>query len=76
MIVIGGRNSANTNRLAQICRDHGRQTYHIETAVELASIDFDTIDNIGITAGASTPDWIIQEVLDALNKRANLKTEQ
>ena len=61
MLVIGGKNSANTTRLAQlfakICR-----TYHIETAEELQPAWFDNIEKIGITAGASTPDWIIKEV--------------
>ena len=61
MLVIGGKNSANTTRLAQICAEKCR-TYHIETAAELQQVWFDKIEKIGITAGASTPDWIIKEV--------------
>ena len=61
MLVIGGKNSANTTRLAQLCAAEC-QTYHIETAVELQDEWFDKIKKIGITAGASTPDWIIKEV--------------
>ena len=61
MLVIGGKNSANTTRLAQICAKICR-TYHIETAEELQPAWFDNIEKIGITAGASTPDWIIKEV--------------
>ncbi len=61
MLVIGGKNSANTTRLAQLCADQCR-TYHIETADELQNRWFDKIEKIGITAGASTPDWIIKEV--------------
>lgn len=61
MIVIGGKNSANTTRLAQICSDIC-PTHHIETAEELDPAWFTNIDKIGITAGASTPDWIIKEV--------------
>ncbi|TYZ28819.1 4-hydroxy-3-methylbut-2-enyl diphosphate reductase [Selenomonas caprae] len=61
MLVIGGKNSANTTRLAQLCADKCR-TYHIETAAELQDEWFDKIEKIGITAGASTPDWIIKEV--------------
>jgi len=61
MIVIGGKNSANTTRLAQICSDIC-PTHHIETAEELDPTWFTNIDKIGITAGASTPDWIIKEV--------------
>ena len=61
MIVIGGKNSANTTRLAQICSDIC-PTHHIETADELDPTWFENIEKIGITAGASTPDWIIKEV--------------
>ena len=61
MLVIGGKNSANTTRLAQLCAKEC-QTYHIETAAELQDEWFDKIKKIGITAGASTPDWIIKEV--------------
>ena len=61
MLVIGGKNSANTTRLAQLCATKC-QTYHIETAAELQDAWFEEIEKIGITAGASTPDWIIKEV--------------
>jgi (E)-4-hydroxy-3-methyl-but-2-enyl pyrophosphate reductase/ribosomal protein S1 len=63
MIVVGGRNSANTRRLAQVCEEQQCPTYHIETAEELQPLRFKGMKNIGITAGASTPDWIIQEVV-------------
>ena len=61
MLVIGGRNSANTTRLAQLCEKKCK-TYHIETAAELKPAWLDNADKVGITAGASTPDWIIGEV--------------
>ena len=61
MIVIGGRNSANTTRLAQLCAEQCK-TYHIETAAELEPVWLDRANKVGITAGASTPDWIIGEV--------------
>ena len=61
MLVIGGRNSANTTRLAQLCQEKCR-TYHIETAQELSPDWLDKANTVGITAGASTPDWIIGEV--------------
>ena len=61
MIVIGGRNSANTTRLAQLCQSKCK-TYHIETAQELNPVWLEKADKVGITAGASTPDWIIGEV--------------
>lgn len=63
MIVVGGRNSANTTRLAQLCTKHC-VTHHIETVDELQSDWFNNIKKIGITAGASTPDWIIKEVYE------------
>ena len=72
MIVIGGKNSANTGRLAQVCREQGCPTYHIETAAELDTAWFRGMQNIGITAGASTPDWIIQEVVNIME---NLQAE-
>ena len=68
MIVIGGKNSANTTRLAQLCGDKCK-TYHIETADELRDDWFDKIKKIGITAGASTPDWIIKEVYKKCQKK-------
>ena len=61
MLVIGGRNSANTTRLAQLC-ERKCKTYHIETAGELSPEWLENADKVGITAGASTPDWIIGEV--------------
>ena len=61
MLVIGGKNSANTTRLAQICAEK-TVVHHIETASEMEDAWFHNIKKIGITAGASTPDWIIREV--------------
>ena len=68
MFVIGGKNSANTSRLAQLCAERCK-TYHIETAAELQPQWFDKIEKIGITAGASTPDWIIEEVHKQCQKK-------
>ena len=62
MLVIGGSNSANTQKLANICRQNGCRTEHIESAEEIDTHWFDGVENVGITAGASTPDWIIREV--------------
>ncbi|PIP42552.1 4-hydroxy-3-methylbut-2-enyl diphosphate reductase, partial [Candidatus Desantisbacteria bacterium CG23_combo_of_CG06-09_8_20_14_all_40_23] len=66
MLVIGGKNSANTSRLAQVCAMSGCTTHHIETAAEIQSEWLKGIEKIGITAGASTPPWIIDEVMDKL----------
>jgi 4-hydroxy-3-methylbut-2-enyl diphosphate reductase len=64
MLVIGGFNSANTNRLAQICREIQPRTHHVETAEQIESAWFAGVSTVGITAGASTPRWIIDEVMD------------
>lgn len=66
MIVIGGRNSANTNRLASLCKLAGVTTYHIETSNELHSSWFESVNTVGVTAGASTPEWLIEDVLNKL----------
>ncbi len=63
MIVVGGRNSANTTRLAELCKEKCR-TFHIETAEELSPGQLIQYKKIGITAGASTPDRIIREVYE------------
>ncbi|MFW6381413.1 MAG: bifunctional 4-hydroxy-3-methylbut-2-enyl diphosphate reductase/30S ribosomal protein S1 [Bacillota bacterium] len=68
MIVIGGYNSANTNRLAEICRNTETPTYHVETARDLDRSWLERGQKIGITAGASTPDWLIKEVIQAMNE--------
>ncbi len=54
MLVIGGRNSANTNRLAEVCRNEGVETHLIETVDELKKDWFENIHRVGVTAGAST----------------------
>ncbi len=62
MIVVGGYNSGNTQRLAGICREVQPETYHIETSKEIDPKWLWKKGRIGLTAGASTPSWIIQEV--------------
>jgi len=69
MLVIGGKNSANTTRLAQLCATKCK-TYHIETVEELQDDWIKDVNKIGITAGASTPDWIIKEVFKQCQSRA------
>lgn len=62
VIVVGGRNSANTNRLVEICAQAGVPTYHIETSAEIEVDWVKGMQVVGVTAGASTPQWIIDEV--------------
>lgn len=68
MVVVGGRNSANTTHLAEICRSRGIPVYHIETEEEIRVDWFPSIESVGVTAGASTPDWIINNVIDSLKR--------
>lgn len=63
MLVVGGAHSANTQKLAAICQEAGAITYAIETAAEIQAQWFKGAKKVGITAGASTPDWIIEEVV-------------
>ncbi len=65
MVVIGGKNSGNTRRLAEICRSSCANTHHVESAAEIEGPWFDGAQNIGITAGASTP----QSHIDAARAR-------
>ena len=68
MFVVGGRNSANTNRLAEICEHSGVPTYHIETGDEIVEEWVKGMLVVGLTAGASTPEWIITEAKERLEK--------
>ncbi len=67
MIVIGGRHSSNSNKLYRLAKERCPNTYFIETARELESISLPSAYIIGITAGASTPDCIIKEVVAGMN---------
>jgi 4-hydroxy-3-methylbut-2-enyl diphosphate reductase len=70
MIVVGGKNSSNTTHLAQLCVEIGTPAFHIETPEELASPEItealNKANRIGLTAGASTPDWVIHHVHETL----------
>ena len=67
MVIVGGRRSANTKRLYQTACERGVPSYHVETADELPG-EMVKYDTIGVSAGASTPDDIIQEVVDHLSR--------
>jgi 4-hydroxy-3-methylbut-2-enyl diphosphate reductase len=70
MIVVGGRNSANTSRLVSLSRETGKPTYHVEVVDEIRSEWFREARTVGVTAGASTPGWVIEAVLDRLRSEA------
>ncbi len=65
MIVIGGKNSGNTRRLMELCETHTR-AHHVETAAELDHAWFSGAKKVGVTAGASTPQWIVDEVVETI----------
>lgn len=68
MIVIGGKNSSNTQKLVEICAKNCGNTVHIETICDLVLNNFGKDDKIGITAGASTPPAIIKEVVVTMSE--------
>ncbi len=66
MVVVGGHNSGNTQRLAEISRSFGKPTWHVETEDELDAEAISKHEDVGVIAGASTPSWMIQRVMDAI----------
>lgn len=68
MWVVGGKNSSNTMKLYSICKTHCPRTFLIETAKDIDANVISPQDVVGITAGASTPDWIIKEVVEKMNE--------
>ena len=71
MIVVGGRHSSNTVKLYEVCSRYCK-TYHIENSDELHSLNLPDAERIGITAGASTPAYIIKEVQTKMTENENL----
>lgn len=68
MIVVGGKNSANTSQLTSLSKRICGKVYHIETADEFQSEWFSSVEKVGVTGGASTPQWIIDEVVEKLKE--------
>jgi len=69
VVVVGGRDSGNTQRLFEIARQTGKPAFHVENETDLARIDVNSLSavrTIGITAGASTPNWVIRKVVMTL----------
>lgn len=75
MVIVGGKNSANTRRLHEISHSTGVPSFHIEGEDELESLGLERYENIGVMAGASTPNWVINKVIERikllLKKRQN-----
>jgi 4-hydroxy-3-methylbut-2-enyl diphosphate reductase len=70
IVVVGGKNSANTRHLAEICREIQPRTWHVETEAELNPGWFVGCRTVGLSAGASTPDWVVEGVAEWLGKLA------
>ncbi len=68
MIVIGGRDSANTYRLAEVCREEKKTVYHIEDSAEVVRSWLSGKDSVGIASGASTPDWVVRAVVEEIRR--------
>jgi len=72
VVVVGGKNSANTRHLAEICREIQPRTWHVETEEELSREWFAGCRLVGVSAGASTPDWVIDGVVARLDSFGEL----
>lgn len=72
MIVIGGKNSSNTKKLYEIAKKYCDRIYHIENEKELDISWFNYEDKVGITAGASTPEWVINKVINKIKEFDNI----
>ncbi len=79
MIVVGGYNSSNTKKLVQVCDEKNIQSHHIESSFQLKREWFKNKKHVGITAGTSTPEYVInevhQEILKIAREMKDLKEE-
>ncbi|HEY5563335.1 MAG TPA: bifunctional 4-hydroxy-3-methylbut-2-enyl diphosphate reductase/30S ribosomal protein S1 [Clostridiaceae bacterium] len=76
MLVIGGKNSSNTSKLYEICKTNCKNTFHIENAGEIPINLLNNIQNIGVTAGASTPEWIIKETIKKMDNNEEVEMNE
>ena len=76
MVVVGDPKSSNTGRLAMICREHCSKVFLVDNAAELNREEFCGVTDVGITAGASTPAWIIKEVNKTMSEIINVEAVQ
>ena len=76
MVVVGDAKSSNTGRLAMICREHCDKVVLVDNASELQPEFFDGVSDVGITAGASTPAWIIKEVNKTMSEITKIEAVQ
>lgn len=75
LLVIGGRHSANSNKLVEAAREHCPASFLIETSSEIDPALLRGVRRVGVSAGASTPDWLIQQVVERLRQLAVVEAE-
>ena len=76
MIIIGSYTSANSKRLTQLSLERNKKSFQVTSADELEPVWFKDCDNVGISAGASTPDEVINEVVSEIKKIGNIKEKE
>ncbi|OLE52564.1 MAG: 4-hydroxy-3-methylbut-2-enyl diphosphate reductase [Acidobacteria bacterium 13_1_20CM_3_53_8] len=72
--VIGGRHSSNSVKLLAVCKEQCEKSFLIETAAEINPEDLEAVERVGVTAGASTPNWLIEQVLARLREIGQRET--
>lgn len=68
LIFVGGKNSANSKVLFEVCKNHNRNSFFVTSASDLQGLELPPVQNIGITGATSTPSWLINEVADCLRE--------
>ncbi len=76
IFIVGGKNSANTRRLAELAQKQQTPAFHIETAEELSGVNLASYNRLGVSAGASTPNWIIDRVMEKLVEAQNRRLKK
>ena len=71
VVVVGGKNSSNTKHLAELARHFGKPVQYVETASEMDLSSFAGTETVGVMAGASTPTWLVEEVVDVLEQHGH-----
>jgi 4-hydroxy-3-methylbut-2-enyl diphosphate reductase len=66
--IIGGRHSSNSVKLLAVCKEQCEQSFLVETAYEINPADLENVERVGVTAGASTPNWLINQVVERLRE--------
>jgi (E)-4-hydroxy-3-methyl-but-2-enyl pyrophosphate reductase len=71
--IIGGRHSSNSVKLLAVCKEQCEKSFLVETADEINPVDLEMVERVGVTAGASTPNWLINQVVERLREIGRAK---